>query len=231
MPFVTALGLPLGLASLGAIAVGCCYARRQALLWTFVPFVAAHALVAHKEARFMNPMFYALLPLIALAVDALPAGILEPLTRAVTSRAGRMVVAFVWAANAAALVVATAVPVNDRADMLEWLWAESRDRPVTLYSLDRMPYYDMLPLNYYRPPGLRVVPLAQLRAADVPVADGGRRVLVLYEGAGDLTLIQPVPIRCRVLFRSPSAWLRELGERGWIRRDRVWSICEASPAP
>jgi len=234
LPFVWTLGPPLSFAFIATVAAGIWFARRNVLVWTVVPFVAVHAAIAHKEARFMAPVIYGLVPLIAISIDSLPAAVIGPLSRWGLRWPGRLVVGIMWAANALALVAVTVVPVtvlpvNERAGLLQWLWDDCHASAATLYSINRAPYDDLLPLNFYRPPKLRVAKLSQLGSDVASGAVNARRALVLYEGTAPLFLVPPVPVECRPLVRSQPDWFLSVGRIRWLPRTRVWTICEARP--
>ncbi len=44
---------PYSLAILAVLVAGVWYARRHMLVWATVPFVVVHAIIAHKEPRFL----------------------------------------------------------------------------------------------------------------------------------------------------------------------------------
>lgn len=230
MPLLTALGLPFSIAFVLTIVAGAWYARRHILVWTIVPFVIAHAMVAHKEARFMAPVLYGLVPLIAVSFDALPRAVADLVSRWRRRPLGRLVRTAMWTANAAALVVVTALPLDDRAGTLQWLWEEARSRPFTLYSLGGAPYDVVLQVNYYRPPGVRVRPLAMLGREPGGRTSGETRALALYEGLGPLHLVPPAPVECLPIMQSQPGWLLAVGRLPWVRHRSVWSICEARGA-
>ncbi len=111
--------------------------------------------------------------------------------------------------------------------------------PVTLYSADGAPYDDELPLNFYRAPGVRVVPLSALEGGAPKVEAPGGRPFVLYQG-----LRPPVPLAarlagCRPVTRALPPWLLASDRLGWLSGGTVWTLCRpdaparasARPAP
>jgi GPI mannosyltransferase 3 len=231
VPFLVVLGPPVSLAFVAIAFAGCWFARRHPLVWVIVPFVAAHAMVPHKEARFMIPVLYGLVPLLAVSVDSLPARLLDPLGRWISRPTGRAGVSLIAAANAVALGVLTIVPINERAALLQWLWEESRSAPITLYSAARAPYDDLLPLNYYRPPGVRVVPLERLGAVGTSGQAGERneaaaRSFVLYEGVHPPRLLASRTTDCPTIARTLPDWVVENDRFGWLSGESVWTVCK-----
>jgi hypothetical protein len=126
------------------------------------------------------------------------------------------------------LLVVTATPIDDKARTLEWLWNESRVTPLTLYSLNRAPYDDVLPLNFYRPPALSVLPLSGLGRMQNGAASRGRQV-ALYHGLGPLHLVPPAPVDCLPVMDDLLPWRAAVERRGLLPARPVQSICEARP--
>jgi GPI mannosyltransferase 3 len=125
---------PFSLAIILLLAAGSWYARRDLLVWIVVPFLAVHAVIPHKEPRFVLPLLYFLGPLFAVCVTSLPRNVRQPLTRWRTTLVG--VVATFCAVNFIALAVTIVLPVNDQIALDQWLWNE-RNQGVTLYELSR----------------------------------------------------------------------------------------------
>lgn len=113
---------PYSLAVLALLVVGSWRARRDLIVWTALPFVAVHVVVARKDARFLIPLLYLLGPWIAVCVDRLPSAFVARLSRWRHTAAGRLTLASFAAVNVVALVVAIVLPGNDTIALDRWLW-------------------------------------------------------------------------------------------------------------
>jgi phosphatidylinositol glycan class B len=226
VPFLIILIPPYSIALAAAMTCGVWYCRRHILVWTVVPFVVAHALVAHKEARFMTPMIYGLVPLLALSLEALPTRIVGPWVRWTRSLAGRVNVGVFCAANVVALLTLTFVPINDRDRMFTWLWNESRVSPITLYSASGSPYEHERPMNFYRAPGVRVVPLSSSVEGPRMKFEAGERAFVFYEGFDPPRSLLPSSAACVPMVRTVPRWAVRLDMFGWLSGAVVWTICQ-----
>lgn len=168
LPFLIILIPPFSVPLVGVLLVGVWRCRRHVLVWTVVPFVVAHALVPHKELRFMVPVVGALVPLLALSLDSLPEGFLNRLLGWCRSRVGRAVMGLALLVNAVALAVLTVVPSpypDDPSPVLRRLWDAGSAGPVRLYSLTRSPYATgVLRSHFYMAPHLVETPVR--RATD-----------------------------------------------------------------
>jgi hypothetical protein len=166
------------------LATGCWYARHHVIVWVTVPFVLLHAVVAHKEPRFLLPLLYLIGPLLAVCVDALPRGGVASLVAWLRTRWGRATVVTWGAVNVLLLAVAIGVPANDTYWLDRWLWEQSRHRPMTVYTIGGSPYdlTETTTNSFYR--SERVV-LKPVEAADQVVAARGQEQVVLYYRGDD----------------------------------------------
>jgi phosphatidylinositol glycan class B len=126
---------PFSLAIVVLLAAGSWCARRHVLVWIVAPFLAAHALIPHKEPRFLLPLLYFVGPLFAVCVTSLPVEVRDAVMRWRTAVLG--VVATFSAVNLIALCVTIILPVNDRIALDEWLWKQREQGLQTLYELSR----------------------------------------------------------------------------------------------
>lgn len=184
LPFLVVVIPPFSVPVLALLVAACWWCRRHVLVWTMAPFVAAHMLVAHKEARFMIPVVYAGALVVAFALDALP-GRYGSWARAwLNSSVGKVSVAAYAVINAVALVALTLVPMNGRDTVFRSLWEESRGRPMTLHTIGASPYMDHgVDGAFYRPGALRVVPTQQPPARDNGTNRGAVPSLLSVESA------------------------------------------------
>jgi phosphatidylinositol glycan class B len=175
---------PFSLGVLVLLATGCWYARHHVIVWVTVPFVLLHAVVAHKEPRFLLPLLYLIGPLLAVCVDALPRGGVASLVAWLRTRWGRATVVTWGAVNVLLLSVAIGVPANDTYWLDRWLWEQSRHRPMTVYTIGGSPYdlTETTTNSFYR--SERVV-LKPVEAADQVVAARGQEQVVLYYRGDD----------------------------------------------
>ena len=127
---------PFSLAVIALLASGCWSARRHVIVWTAVPFVVVHAILARKDARFLIPLLYLIGPWFAISVDGLPPRIHAWLDRRRTAvNAG---VAAFCTIDVLVLCVAIAIPVTDHIRVDRWLWDAHQHGLQTLYTIGRL---------------------------------------------------------------------------------------------
>lgn len=122
LPFLVLLIPPFSLVFVAVLLAGVWRCRGHVLVWAIVPFVVAHALIPHKEARFMIPVVGALVPLLALSFDNLPDRWLDRLLAWRRTRAGRLLTGTCLVLNVAALAVLTVIPAHETYPVIRWLW-------------------------------------------------------------------------------------------------------------
>jgi phosphatidylinositol glycan class B len=197
---------PFSLAILIVLTIGSWYGRRDVVVWSAVPFLFVHVVLARKDARFLIPLLYLLGPWFAVSVDALPSAIAATLDRWQRTRVARAGSLAFCAVNLGALSVAIVLPGNDRIRLDEWLWHQSRQHPITLYEI------------HHRESGLPINVTNSFYAANTVVkpftagtaighAQAEPDVLIYYEGSSTLST---VPRECRLVVRSYPVWLTQL---------------------
>jgi hypothetical protein len=212
---------PYSGAILALLAIGSWYARREMIVWIAVPFVIAHAALAHKEARFLIPLLYIVGPWLAVCLDRLPAHARATFGRWRRTPTGRLNVAAFSAINFLALSVAIVSPANDSIRLDQWLWEYGRQLRPGIYAFDERS--TGLPGNvtesFYRS-DVAMMPftsLDQMRAARV-----ASPVFVYYRGAAPAAL---TTANCTPVLRTYPAWLTGLPAFTRLTNVQPASIC------
>ena len=212
---------PYAVAILALLAIGSWHARRDVIVWIAVPFAIAHAMLAHKEARFLIPLIYLIGPWLAVCLDRLPPHQRATLGRWRRTTIGRLNIAAFCAVNVLALSVAIVMPSNDSIRLDQWLWEYGRQQSPSIYAFDG--YRTGLPGNvansFYRS-DVAMKPftsLDQMRAARVAVP-----LFVYYKGAAPAAL---APTNCTPVLRTFPAWLTGLPLFARLTKVQPASIC------
>jgi len=197
-----ALVPPFSFALIALLVIGSWRARRDIVVWTAVPFIAVHMLVAHKEPRFVMPLMYFVGPWLAICAAALPDHVAATLTR---WRRPLVAVAVAFCAvDLFALCVAISLPVNDRIALDRWLWDQRQRGVQVVYTLS--PRKTAVPVNVTNSFYESGVALTPLPAGAVSAAHR-TEMFVYYSGvAVPPTLAQA---HCKPVFRTYPTWLTE----------------------
>ena len=211
---------PYSFALIALLAAGCWYARREVLVWTAVPFVAVHAVIAHKEPRFLLPLLYLVGPWVALCASSLPAGLQDASTRWRRSLATAAVT--FCAIDLFVLSVTIVMPVNDRIALDKWLHDQRELGLRTVYALAPRKTTGPPPVTnsfYEAGVAMKPVTLDQL-SSEVDV----RPAFVYYPG--NEMPAELAAAGCTPVFRTYPAWLT--GSKLFRRLAEVEtdSICE-----
>jgi hypothetical protein len=217
----TVLIPPFSVAILAMLAIGSWYGRRDVIVWSAVPFLVVHAVLARKDARFLIPLLYLLGPWFAVSVDALPQAVAATLDRWRRTTAARAGVAAFSVVNLAMLSVAIVLPGNDRIRLDDWLWRHSRQQPLILYEIDhrrnRLP--DNVTNSFYVSD---VIVKPFVAGAETDPGRTEQQVLVYYEGLKTPAVLTR---ECRLVVRSFPAWLEQLSFFGRVTGTTSASIC------
>ena len=231
VPFLLMALPPFSAVALALLIIGAWTCRRHVLVWMLVPFVAAHAVVPHKELRFMAPMIFAFAPLVALGFDALPARLaawLDAPRRAAFRAFAR------WTflvSNGVALAIITFIPALPTYPLIREAWEEGRAHPVRLLSFTQSLYAHQLSdanrMRFYQPDTVSEIMARDVRdPAAALSAPPGTRVLVFYAGVRPPAALVASGITCVTRAASLSRDLRRLYGFEWIGDSHVWTLCE-----
>ncbi len=212
---------PFSLALIVLLAAGSWYARREAIVWTVIPFLAVHTIVAHKEPRFVLPLVYFVGSWLAIGAAALPAAIAVTL-----ARWRRPIVATAAAfclVNAAALCVAIVLPANDRIALDRWLRDQHARGVRTVYAL--APRKTVVPANVtnsFYDSGIALTPVTA-----IDELSSRRPVFVYYASTAMPAAL--ARMGCTPVFETFPRWLSRSKLVQRLAEIETDSVCRADP--
>jgi phosphatidylinositol glycan class B len=215
---------PFSLALVGLLAVSVWRCRSNILVWSVIPFVIGHNLLGHKEVRFLIPMTYALVPLMALGADGLPPAVRSTV---VAWRNRRTVVVAAWVfvtLNSLALMVMTFKPSSETAVLYRRLYEESRRGSMVLYSSSPLPYTVGAAVNIYRPENLTLRRLDDVRELRAETDANPGRVFVFQQSLDPPAWIAANHLGCTPLVRTIPLWAARFNVNNWTSRMYRWSV-------
>ncbi len=230
-PFLLMALPPFSIVAVALLIVGAWTCRRHVLVWTFVPFVVAHAVVPHKELRFIFPMIFAIAPLVALSFDNLPASLAVWLDASRRGMVRSLVRRTFVVSNAVALAIVTFIPALPTYPLIYQVWEAGRTHPVRLLVLPQALSVHQLAdwhrMRFYQPNSFMetMVRDGPELVGDVK-APAGTRVLVLHTGVRPPAALTAAGIRCIPRAGSLTRTLRRFYGFGWIGDNHVWTLCE-----
>jgi hypothetical protein len=202
------------------------------LVWAAVPFVVGHSLVGHKEARFLIPLTYALVPLLVLAADNLPERVGAVLAGWYRSRGGRVATRVFVALNAVALIGMTIKPVSETDAVYRWLYRESRNRSITVYTVTGSPYVLVtLPVWFYRADNVTVKTLHSTSELVEAEAAAPGTVFFFHESFNPPRWLAANGIQTTPVVRTVPNLAARFNVNDWISRMHVWTIFAVAPSP
>jgi phosphatidylinositol glycan class B len=175
---------------------------RFSLTWCTLPFVIGYSLIAHKEPRFLFPIFPAFPVIVAMAWQAVAARLV------VTRRLRRLMTMGLLLCAAINLVFAAAVLVLPARKLVAAYSAIERLGVTELYWVDADPYQQLGPLrpNFYEPDTLEVVGVPSYADFERLLADADGPLWLFRSGLGLPPDAAALAHSCRLEWQSIPAW-------------------------
>ena len=230
-PFLLLALPPFDAIALVPLLVGVWTCRRHVLAWTIVPFVIAHAAVAHKELRFMAPMLFPMALALALSLDRLPARLAAWLDAPRLAWVRTVSIRAIVLSNTVALALATFISASPTFPLVEKVADIGRSHPTRLLVIPTGPAQRGLDawqgMAFYRPDTVSasLVPDGPdlVRAASAPA---GTSVLVLQAGPTPPASLTAAGVRCVARAVAPARPTDQFDLFGWIANKPVWTLWE-----
>jgi phosphatidylinositol glycan class B len=230
MPVVYLAGAfipPFSLVVLAVFAVGMWHARRHVLVWTTVPFVLVHGLIAHKEPRFYLPLVYVAGPLFAVCVQSLPIQLRDRLAAALRTGIGRASLAVFTIINLLLLTATLMLPAHEMYRVDRWLWDRSSSTPIEIYTLGTSPYEIGGSENtFYRRDAVVLHPIASSDALRVALASPSRVPrYISYRGLTASSVVSEAGVSCPTVIQTFPEWFVRLVGADLLADAQLLTIC------
>jgi hypothetical protein len=230
-----AVGLipPYSLAILALLFAGGWYARRHLLVWATVPLLVVHAVIGHKEARFLFPLLYVVGPLVAVSAASLPWPTRKRLLAWLRTPAGKTNLIVLCVINAALLIATLLVPAHETYPLYRWLWDQSQAHPLTLYTIGGSPYELSAAENsFYRSDAVRLVPIDTAPALMTALREHAESPrFIYYRGLEPPSLLGQAGVDCRPAFHTFPTWLPQIDYFNLLADAQLGTICEPTSTP
>jgi phosphatidylinositol glycan class B len=216
---------PFSVVLVGVLGAAVWHGRRQLLVWTTLPFLVGHSLVAHKEVRFLIPITYALVPLLVMGADRIAVGAPAMLARWAGSRAGRYGARGFVALNLIVLAVMTVKPSHETEVMFRWLWDASAKQPITVYTATDSPYrFLSLEICFYRSPNTSVRNFETTEDLRRAAAARPGRVFFFHRSFLPPDWLAASGLDVTPVARTLPQWTTRVNVNNWVSRMRVWTV-------
>jgi phosphatidylinositol glycan class B len=208
---------PISLLLLVLFFTGISKHRLSLFAWCLLPFLLAHFAVGHKEMRFLFPIVFAFIYLSALGFDWL-------ITSGIRTRLLRIAVAVAVIVNMPLLLVKMFTPAQEVVPYYRFLYRHAAPSGQTVLAIEKDPY-DILDLkmNFYRPPGMKTVVLAEdAQLVDFLSLNRPQSILLLER---NVTGSKRFPgYRSRSVYCLLPSWVLHFNFNNWVGRSRIWNI-------
>jgi len=197
------------------------------LVWTTVPFVLVHSLIAHKEPRFYLPLVYVAGPLFAVCVQSLPIQLRDRLAAALRTGIGRASLVVFTIINLLLLTATLMLPAHETYRVYRWLWDRSASTPIELYTLGTSPYEIGGSENtFYRRDAVVLHPIASSDALRVALASPSRVPrYISYRGLTASSVVSEAGVSCPTVIQTFPEWFVRLVGAGLLADAQLFTIC------
>jgi phosphatidylinositol glycan class B len=215
---------PISVVLLVLLLMGAFKQKRNVFLWLLIPFVLAHSAVGHKELRFLFPMIFALMYLVALGLDAW-------MVSGKAVRFQRIVLFLCLLLNFPLLVGRSLIPAQETIAYHRFLY-NHYEQPITLLGRGKDLYYIAeLNANFYRSKQITSKAMENDAAIVAYLAEQKpERILLFEQELKDGSIQYPGYQRQRVYCLFPD-WLLSMNFNNWQQRSRIWSLWELKAIP
>jgi GPI mannosyltransferase 3 len=216
--YLMSMAYVIGLALLALAIIGFKKMKGHILVWSMIPFVFGHMLIAHKEIRFLFPAISALLLLAAAGWDT----VAHKYESTKTYRYTKGILRFV---NTALLVIILIRPAMEAVPYYAYLYQHAKNQDQVLYVEKKNPYLPAsVPTNFYNPKQIEIIKLGKLDRLTSDTCS-----IILQKGDFILSenMYEPLfnnnPKFQRVYCLFPD-WITTINVGGWMERSRIWSL-------
>lgn len=210
---------PFSIFILVAIVLFCIKNTKHFITWMFIPFIALHVLVSHKELRFLFP-----------ALNFLPFMVLYYIQMEQTKpsrffklSAKKWILKTAIAVNTLLLIFYTFKPADDTSYALKKIYDLGKGKNAVLFFEEKNPYNNQASLHYFRNPNIETMPLSQGSLA----SKYDKSVFYFSEkfSEGDI-ILKNGKVFLRIYSNFPD-WFKYLNFNGWLDRSFTFSIYRA----
>ena len=210
---------PISLLLLGFFFWGASKRPLSLFLWCLLPFVLAHFAVGHKELRFLFPVVFLFLYLVALGVDAF-------IATGKFTRTARVVALLVGVLNTPVLLFKMLTPAQEAVSYYHFLYRYAQEKPVLLLC-NKESIYNIaeLHINFYESPRVQCLVLENDSAITQYLQENHPASVHVFHRKIAPELSYPGYARHIVYCLFPD-WVLRINLNNWQRRARIWTIEE-----
>jgi len=221
---------PFGLPIIVATAFFCFYNPRHVLTWIALPFIIVHAMVDHKELRFLFPLLN-ILPVVAIlaAQGMSESPRFDKIKNLLPDLNKKILFALLVVLNMALLIFVCFKPADSRIYFYQYIYENYPDAAALLF-IEINPYErGNLPVNFYKHGKLKFVNLNHEQ--EIVDFAGKAQETVLFAAKR----FDPASehenrdgLKLRKVFQTIPTWIMRFDFNHWLRK-RTWTLYECSP--
>jgi phosphatidylinositol glycan class B len=208
---------PISLVLIGATFWAFFKLKKDPIVWISAPFMLIHILVAHKEVRFLFPLYIWMPYFLAQLIYFYRSKIEENLKRPVWSGLKNFLIIL----NCLILFISVLKPANPSTLLYKYIW----EKGITNLNFFGENPYTMLGLNinFYKKKDLQLISVKDL---DTELSkERSKKAYYFFPKGHYLAKVAKYP-QCQMTFITYPRWALKVNIGNWVGRSRVWSVFE-----
>jgi GPI mannosyltransferase 3 len=192
---------------------------RSVFLWILIPFLIAHFMVPHKETRFMFPMIFPFIFLVASGMDYF-------ISRGKWLYAGKLVFILLLIMNVPLLLYRSFSPAREQVAYYEFLYDFAAEKPIEVVCFEHDIYRQVdLQISFYRSPHItcKVIPDESFFESYL-IAEKPARVYLVERRLDSGFRYNGYEVQ--LLYSILPDWVTQININNWTSRARIWKIKE-----
>lgn len=196
------------------------FKRKDALVWTVVPFVAAHMYISHKELRFLFPLI-GFLPLIIVSSGEIINAKWKGFSQ---SKFLKVSAILFWIYNGLFLAISVFKPADAQVPLYHKIYNDY-PQATKVYWIEGNPYSRALDVYYYKRKNLRI---EKINALSEMKLSADTTVLFASNTKEEQAILGT---NNKVIYASFPEWIKMFNVAGWVDRTNFRKVYEIQHLP
>ena len=220
-PFFIKAVPPISIVCILSLLIVSIYKRKDALIWTIIPFIIVQSIIGHKETRYLFPIIGFVPILIIKSIEIVQNRWCDDLLK--TPLSGKAINVF-WAVNIFILGIVAFRPADSNISLYKTIF-DNYKGPATLYYIGSSPYQRVqLDILFYRSSNLE---MQEIRSIDEIGLNSDQVCLFVTRNPDSIRMTRH---KYRLIYSTLPEWVKTLNFNNWVERSKLWYVYEMNAA-
>jgi len=207
---------PLSIVLLYFFGVGIYSKPKSVFVFVLIPFLIGHSLIGHKEMRFLFPMWFAFIYLVAMGIDFC-------ILKYKNNKFFTYTFTCMAILNFGTLLYRTVGPAQEAIPCFSFAHKEFK-QPTTIICIGE-PLFSLagLKANFYKPKNIKETILKDENELSTFLSTNNQDSVIVFKKAASLNNI-PINYTCKRIYCMFPEWVLKFNINNWEDRANIWSI-------